>query len=599
MADYSGYVILTNDLENNQDKGFEVAIFIETRGACCMSRKQLPIGYDNFKQIREEGLFYVDKSMLIKDILDNKGQVMLFTRPRRFGKTLNLSMLRYFFEKEYDFNGQIVDNRILFQNLSIMKEDKKYTEEFGNYPVILLSLKSAKQPTYEMSYASILDEIAEEYRRHMYILEKKGLLESEKEKYIRIMNREAAPIDYAKSLHFLSLCLNKVEKQKSIILIDEYDVPLENAHFKGFYQEMTDFIRSLFESALKTNDSLKFAVITGCLRISKESIFTGLNNLKTVSILEEGYSEHFGFTQSEVDHMLEYYHLQSKQAEIKKWYNGYLFGNTLVYNPWSTVRYIDTQLQDNNSFPKPYWANTSSNSIIRELVERADNTVKQEIETLIAGNTIEKPIHEDVTYEDIYCSQDNLWNFLFFTGYLVKVSERMEEETVYIKLAIPNTEVRYIYRNTIIEWFEQRLKQVDYSFFYKDIISGNCEEISQFITNQLSKSISYYDNAENFYHGYLIGILTGFDGYKLESNKEHGNGRPDIVLSPYDPRKEVVIFELKKADFFSEMENKCMEALQQIEDKKYAEEYLQEGYSGVIKYGVCFCRKSCLMLKRV
>lgn len=293
--------------------------------------------------------------------------------------------------------------------------------------------------------------------------------------------------------------------------------------------------------------------------------------------------------------MLAYFGLQAKQNEIKDWYNGYLFGSTEVYNPWSTVRYIDDQLHEQKSFPKPYWANTSSNSIIRELVERADNAVKQEIEALIAGNMIEKPIHEDITYEDIYRTQDNLWNFLFFTGYLKKVSERMEEETIYMKLAIPNAEVRYIYRNTIMDWFSQNLKQTDYTRFYKDIVTGNCEAIGQFITKQLSGSISYYDNAENFYHGYMLGILTGLDGYKIDSNKEHGNGRPDIVLSPYDPSKEVILFELKKADRFSDMADKCSAALKQIEERNYAEEYLKEGYHGVRKYGVCFCRKSCMV----
>lgn len=559
--------------------------------------KPLAIGIENYKEIIDKNYYYVDKTLLVVDLLDKGGKVNLFTRPRRFGKTLALSTIRTFFEKEVDVNGNVSDNSHYFDGMKIMQAGERYMAEMGQYPVISLSLKSAKQPTFEMAYESLLDEIIKEYERHRYVLLGDALLDTAKEKYWSIMARKAEPIAYAKALEFLSSCLKQYHGKKTIILLDEYDVPLENSYFEGFYDQMITFIRSLFESALKTNDNLEFAVITGCLRISKESIFTGLNNLKVISILSVDYAEYFGFTGEEVEGMLSAYGLDSRLEEVKQWYDGYLFGDTEVYNPWSVINYVDGVARQNWGFPKPYWSNTSSNSIIRELIEAADEGVKKEIENLIAGGTIEKPVHEDITYADIYRTQDNLWNFLFFTGYLKAVSQRFEVDTIYLTMTIPNAEIRYIYRNSIREWFEQKIKQTDFTSFYQDILAGNCEGMEQFITKQLSASISYHDSAENFYHGYLLGILSGFEGYEAESNKEHGTGRPDIVLSPFDPKKSVIIFELKKAEKFLLMEQLCEEALTQIEERDYAAEYLEEGYRSVMKYGICFCKKSCMVKK--
>lgn len=557
--------------------------------------KALPIGYDDFKRIISDDLYYVDKTLIIKELLDKKGQVNLFTRPRRFGKTLILSMLRAFFEKEIDVKGNVTDNSGYFDGMKIMQAGEKYVSKQGQYPVILLSLKSGKQPNFEMAYQCLIDEIAKEYERHRYVLQGEMLLDSTKEKYRLIMERKAEPAAYAKGLEFLSACLREYHGKNTIILIDEYDVPLENAHFAGFYNEMIGFVRSLFESALKTNENLEFAVVTGCLRISKESIFTGLNNLKIVSILSLDYAEYFGFTQSEVEDMLGLYGLEDKLEEVKDWYNGYIFGDTQVYNPWSVINYVDTAKGQKFAFPKPYWSNTSSNSIVRELIEAADDSTKREIENLIVGGTIEKPVHEEITYADIHTTKDNLWNFLFFTGYLKVVGQRFEVDTIYLTLQIPNVEIRYIYRNSIREWFAQRIKQTDFTELYRDILEGNCAGIEEFIIGQLSSSISYHDAVENFYHGYMVGILSGFSGYAAESNKEHGDGRPDIVLCPHDPRKAVIIMELKRADKYTVMEKLCEEALQQIEEKNYAGEYLEEGYKEVIKYGICFCKKSCMV----
>ncbi|HBI60261.1 MAG TPA: AAA family ATPase, partial [Lachnospiraceae bacterium] len=327
----------------------------------------IPIGVEFYKQMISEGYYYIDKTLLIRDLLAQKNTVTLFTRPRRFGKTLAQNMLRTFFEKEVLLDGTLADNSIYFQGKKIMEAGEEYTKHMGQYPVISLSLKSAKQPTYEMAYLSLIDEIRKEYNRHHYLLDDTNSTEEIKRRFHSILNMKADKITYAKSIAFLSECLEKYHKQKVIILLDEYDVPLENAYFNGFYDEMVSFIHSLFESALKTNESLKFAVITGCLRISKESIFTGLNNLRTVSVLDDSYAEYFGFTQHEVDSFLSAYGIMQKSDEVKKWYDGYCFGNTEVYNPWSVINYVSDIAYKNTEFPKPYWSNTSSNSIVREL----------------------------------------------------------------------------------------------------------------------------------------------------------------------------------------------------------------------------------------
>lgn len=560
-----------------------------------MGNQPIAIGIENYKEIIDKAYYYIDKTFLIKEILDKGGKVNLFTRPCRFGKTLALSMIKTFFEKDMDIYGNVTDNRHYFDGMKISKAGENYTKHMGQYPVISLSLKSAKQPAFDMAYKSLVDEIAKEYERHRYVLECDVLLTSNKDKYINIMEQKAEMIDYAKALEFLSDCLKSYHKQNVIILIDEYDVPLENSYFAGFYDEMITFIRSLFESALKTNDSLEFAVITGCLRISKESIFTGLNNLAINSILNVDYSEYFGFTQNEVEQMLEDYDLSHKVSEVKEWYDGYLFGKTEVYNPWSVINYVRALISDPDAFPKPYWSNTSSNSIIRELIEEADSVMKQEIEGLLAGGTIEKPIHEDITYEDIHKTQDNLWNFLFFTGYLKKVKERFEEENIYLTLTIPNKEVAGIYRNTILEWFDKRLKTTDLNNLHKAILEGDCEAFENEVSELLLETISFYDYAENYYHGFLCGLLKGCNHYTVISNRESGNGRPDILFKHLSVRGQAVIMELKVVKEFDRMESGCDEALKQIEEQNYAAVLYKEGYRQIRKYGVCFYRKECMV----
>ena len=561
-----------------------------------MQCKPLPTGVDNFEKLITRGYYFVDKTLLIKELLDKKGDVNLFTRPRRFGKTLNMSMVQYFFEDSRKDDGTKVDNRSLFDGLSIMESGERYLSHMGRYPVIALSLKSGKQPDFNLSRKMLIRQIADEYKRHRFILQG-NLLEIDKIRYRNIMEECAKEEDYNDSLKFLSQCMEQYYGHKAIILIDEYDVPLENAFFAGFYEEMTAFIRSLFESALKTNSSLEFAVITGCLRISKESIFTGMNNMKINSILNKSYDEFFGFTEVEVMRLCDDYHLTHKFPLIKEWYNGYVFGNVNVYNPWSVISFIGDLQVDENELPASYWANTSSNSIVRTLIEMADDETRSEIEQLIAGKTIEKQVHEDITYDEIYKTMDNLWNFMFFTGYFRRVGERMDVETKqrYVELKIPNEEVKYIFRNKVLGWFQETINRKDLSVLYHALIRQDPATLEQELTELLMKTISFNDAYESFYHGFIAGVLSGMDGYTVKSNREGGRGRSDLYIKPVTRKKPAYVIEFKIAGKFSEMEAKAEDALEQIEDRNYCQELFDDGYGTVICYGISFFGKDCLV----
>ena len=548
----------------------------------------LPIGVENFEDLIQTGYYFVDKTLFIRELIDMKGKVNLFTRPRRFGKTLNMSMLRYFFEM-----GK-ADNAELFQGMKIMDAGEEYLAHMGKYPVISISLKSMKQPAYDDAFYCLQEELAREFKRHDELLP--GLpYEEDRKKYLRFIGRKAEPKEYLDSLKFLSECLFQCYGRKSVILIDEYDVPLENAYFSGFYDKMVSVIRALFESALKTNDNLEFAVITGCLRISKESIFTGLNNLKIMSITSRTYAEHFGFTPEEVEQILRDYGLEDNLKIVKQWYDGYRFGESEVYNPWSVINYVDSCYHDKKAFAKPYWSNTSSNSIVKNLIEQADISVKQEIERLIEGGTIEKPIHEDITYDDMNSTQDNLWNFLFFTGYLKKISERQEGETIYMEMAIPNSEVRYVYKNAVLRWFEERTEKKELMPLYESLLNGKADELAEILSENLMETISFYDYQESYYHGFLAGMLKNIGNYIVQSNRESGNGRPDILVRYPSVRGKAVIIEIKVSKTYQGLEEKCDEALNQIEEQKYDEALRQEGYRDILKYGVAFYRKECMV----
>ena len=576
--------------------------------------KKIGIGYEDYKRFIDDDMYYIDKTMLINDIVEKGGEVTLFTRPRRFGKSLALSMLRTFFELEYDRGGNVIDKKRYFEGKKIMRASPEILSMMGQYPVIKLSLKSAKQPNFNEAGIKLRDEIIFEFSRHSYLLESKKLSDLEKMNFRSLLKAKSyseleTQEDYQKeigrystALKTLSEYLEKHHDKKVIILLDEYDVPLENAYYEGFYNEMVGFIRSLFESALKTNDALQFGVVTGCLRISKESIFTGLNHLQINSVMDDTFSEGFGFTEEETEQMLIDYGLTENIPEVKKWYDGYLFGDKEIYNPWSVINYVSSIVLDKRKYARPFWANTSSNQIIRDMVWHADEEMKRELDILINGGTIEKQIHEDITYDDIHESEDNLWNFLFFTGYMKKVSERrdeQDEDVIYVTLKIPNIEIRSIYTSQIRGWFDKQVKETDRGVLNKAVLEGDTEGIENYVSGLLARTISIFDSDEAFYHGFFLSLLYSVPNYSPRSNREEGDGRPDIVLYPDRPKDPAIIFELKTRKKFSEMEAGLREAYDQIRDKKYEEGVLEEGYMGVKSYGICFCKKSCIVGKLI
>ena len=558
-----------------------------------MKTKPLPVGVDDFEQLITNGYYYVDKTLLLKELLDKKGEVNLFTRPRRFGKSLNMSMLRYFFENGRDHVGNQVEHKGLFEGLAIMQAGEAYLYHMGKYPVIMLSLKSAKQEDFAQAFAALKEEIAGEFGRHSYILKSDTMAGHVREKYTAIMEGKAERSDYNTSLKFLSKCLRDYYGQKVIIMIDEYDVPLESAYIYHYYTQMISFVRSLFESAMKTNLNLEFAVLTGCLRISKESVFTGMNNLKIISVLSKNYDEYFGFTNWEVQQLCVDYGIPEKYDVIKEWYDGYVFGNADVYNPWSVILYVEALVADLNELPSSYWANTSSNSIVRSLIERADRNVKDEIEEVIEGKAVEKPVHEDIIYDEIYESMDNLWNFMFFTGYFRKVGERMEAGQKYITLTIPNEEVRYIFRNKVLGWFREEVRKRDQTKLFGAFLHLDAAMLRDEIEDMLWTTISFNDYYESFYHGFLAGILYGMDGYVVKSNREGGTGRTDLFIRPASRRKTAYVVEFKVAQKYEDLDKKAEEALEQIEDKAYERELRDDGYASIVRYGIAFFGKNC------
>ena len=557
-------------------------------------KKPLPIGVEFFEKIISNDYYYVDKTLFIKELIDKKGEVNLFTRPRRFGKTLTLDMLRCFFEEGSDPS--------LFEGLKIMDAGEKYTSLMGKYPVIFLTLKSAKTGNEESAFQALRYALGREFDRHSRVLESDALSDEEKERFRDFKGWKPDPEQYTESIKFLCECLKKATGKNTIILIDEYDVPLESSFYDGYYERMISFIRSLFEGALKTNSALEFAVITGCLRISKESIFTGLNNLNINSILTPDYGEYFGFTDEEVKAALDYYELSDKYEEVRSWYNGYLFGNSNVYNPWSTIMYLRDHIGSNRDyFPQSYWANTSSNGIVKDLIERADNETKREVEKLIEGGSIEKPVHEDITYGEIYEKQDNLWNFMFFTGYLKIISQRFENDILYATMVIPNRETGYIYSQKIINWFDKEIvKKADRSAMFDAMKKGDAEGFEREINKLLTPSISYMDSYENFYHGFMTGILSGSNEYTVKSNRESGSGRSDILVRPVRIFEKAFVIELKTVKqegkrpvTMEMMDAAAEEAIKQIDDLSYADALLEDGYGNIGRYGIAFFRKDC------
>ena len=555
---------------------------------------KLPVGIDNFEKIRRNGFYYVDKTSLIEQLFSNWGEVNLFTRPRRFGKTLNMSMLKYFFE--------IGTDRSLFDGLHICANEKICSEHMGKYPVIFLSLKNAEGLNFDTAKYQMVELIAREAERFPFLAKDTNLSDRDREKY-RVLTAFADghyqmsdDVLYG-SLQTLSELLYKHFNQKTVILIDEYDVPLDKAFQHGYYREMVALIRALFGRALKTNEALAFAVLTGCPRVSKESIFTGLNNFKILSITDSRFDEQFGFTDKEVQKLLADYHLEARFSETKEWYDGYRFGNVDVYCPWNVTNHIDRIKDDPNARPEAYWINTSGNDLVKRFVDKANRTTRNEIEQLIAGNAIEKMLRLDLTYDEIDNSIENLWSVLFTTGYLTQAG--MTEDGAY-RLVIPNREICEVFKLQIQEWFKKSIfsNTEQLTAFWKAFEEGNMDGVEMYLNRIMSNSISVFDiktgeeKKEISYHNLLVGILTGNADWLVKSNVEAGEGFADIIVETEDPNAGIVV-ELKYAKDYNNMEQACRAALDQINDRRYQEYLLNDGRKDITLYGIAFCKKRC------
>lgn len=555
-------------------------------------KKKLPIGIENFEKLQTEDFYYIDKTNLIKELLTGLAEVTLFTRPRRFGKSLNMSMLKCFFELGTD--------KKLFSKLKISEETALCEEYMGKYPVISVSLKGMNAGNYEKALEMAVEVIRSEARRFQYLLDSGRLTSYDKEAFIALLQEDMKEGTLCSSLKVLSELLEKHHGSKVILLIDEYDVPLAKAFERGYYDPMVLFIRNMFEYALKTNESLKFAVLTGCMRISKESIFTGLNNLKVLSVAEVQFDEAFGFTDKEVRKLLEYYELSDHYNEIKEWYDGYQFGNAEVYCPWDVINYCDALRVEPAAQPKNYWSNTSSNEAVRRFIQESDKaSVRREIENLVAGEVIEKEIHQELTYKDMYTSVDNLWSVLFTTGYL---TQKGKPEDNRFPLAIPNMEIRNIFTTQIMDFFKENVpkNRAALSEFCEALKNGDAENVEKQLTEYLRRTISIRDTfvkkqmKENFFHGILLGILSFGDTWSVSSNREAGDGYSDILVET-DDGETGIILELKYADD-GNLDTACKKALEQINRNRYEEILLDEGVPNILKYGIAFYKKRCRVM---
>lgn len=564
------------------------------------STMKLPVGIDDFRKLRESHFYYVDKTRLIEQLLLNWSEVTLFTRPRRFGKTLNMSMLKSFFD--------IGTDETLFDGLYISGNKELCDEYMGKYPVIFLSLKGVEGLTYEEAFEAFVRIMGKEVNRVSFLADSDKLTQIEREQYkgLTIMKNGRLAFDKEKlvsSLQLLSQLLYKHYGKKAVILIDEYDVPLDKAFQNGYYNEMVSLIRGLFGQALKTNEFLQFAVLTGCLRISKESIFTGLNNFKVMSITDSRFDEQFGFTDEEVKKLLSDYDMDSHFDEVKEWYDGYHFGRADVYCPWDVINHVDHLRDDGDAKPQTYWINSSGNSLVRRLINRADSSTKDEIERLIAGEAIEKVIRQDLTYDEIENSIDNIWSVLFTTGYLTKVGEvkLADSESYAYKLVIPNKEVREVFVLQIQEWFKAVVANDNdtMKLLSKAILDKDEMILARQLNIVMGRMISILDTKspddmkENFYHGLLLGLLRGSNpDWLIRSNRESGDGFSDILIKPENPDLGIVI-EVKYAKEFKGLDAACDAAMAQIKQKRYDETLRDEGRCDILAYGIAFCRKRC------
>ena len=555
-------------------------------------RLKLPVGIENFEEIRRNQYYYIDKTKLIEQLFDSLGKVSLFTRPRRFGKTLNMSMLKSFFEIGTDTS--------LFDGLYISENKELCEQHQGQYPVIFLSLKDVEGLSFSEAKRRCIQLIKREAERFYGLKNSERLLDIDKKNYCRLLDMTVQEEDsdiVSSSMKMLSALLYKHYGKKTVILIDEYDVPLDKAFQHGYYKEMVHFIRGLLGEALKTNDSLAFAVLTGCLRVSKESIFTGLNNFKILSITDTRFDEQFVFTDTEVRTLLSDYQMEDRFAEVKEWYDGYRFGNADVYCPWDVINFVDRAKDDKEAKPEAYWINTSGNDLVKRFIDKANKTTKNEIERLVNGEAIEKELRLDLTYEEVDQSIENLWSVLFTTGYLTQSGRN--EDGAY-RLIIPNREVREVFRLQINEWFKKSIfsNTERLTTFWKAFEEGDTEGVEQYLNRVLSNSISVFDTKarkeekESSYHNLLVGILTGNADWLVKSNVEAGEGFADIIVETDDPDAGIVV-ELKYTKNFDDMKMTCQKAIDQIRDRRYQEYLLNDDRKDIRLYGITFCKKRC------
>lgn len=559
-----------------------------------MDTLKLPVGIENFEEIRNDGFYYADKTGLIEQLLNQWGKVNLFTRPRRFGKTLNMSMLRYFFE--------IGTDPALFDGLYISQNKKLCEEYLGKFPVVFLSLKNVDGLTYERAVYRLTELVGMEAERFSFLSESAKLAENEKDRYRALTALQDGRFTMSEdvlisSLQVLSQLLYRHFGKKVIVLIDEYDVPLDKAFQHGYYRQMAALIRGLFGQVLKTNDSLQFAVLTGCLRVSKESIFTGLNNFKVLSITDARFDEQFGFTEEEVRKLLAFYHLESHLSEVKNWYDGYRFGNADIFCPWDVIGHVDRLMEDPEAEPQPYWINTSGNDLVKRFIDKADKTTRDEIERLMTGGTIEKEIRMELTYEEIDRSIDNLWSVLFTTGYLTLEGE---PEHGICRLRIPNEEVREVFRYQIRELFRENVMKntAELEIFWRAFSDGEGKVIEEQLNRLLGNSISVFDTRgdrrerENSYHTFLLGMLVGNAAWGVKSNRETGEGFTDLLVETENPDAGIII-ELKSVVRLSELDEACRQAIAQIHERRYDRTLRDEGRDDILAYGIAFYKKRC------
>jgi hypothetical protein len=552
--------------------------------------KKIPIGISDFKKMIMEQYYFVDKSLFIKDIVEDGAEVILLPRPRRFGKTLNMSMLKYFYEKTEE------NTKELFKGLNIYEHEKIMAMQ-GNYPVIYLTFKDEKYSKWEDCKRGIERLISNLYITFEYLLNEDILNEQQKKRFIRICNEEADIIELSKSLSELCYYLHEYHKIKVVILIDEYDVPIQGGYLNDYYDKVIEFMRNFLSGALKDNNYLEKAVLTGILRISKESIFSGLNNLEVSSILKKSYSRCFGFIDSEVENMLKEYEIDVDMEEVRSWYNGYIFGEEIIYNPWSILNYV----KNSEDGFKAYWVNTSGNDLVKKLLTKGGATVKQDLESLILGEEIIKEVNEDIVMQDIDKNSENLWSFLLFSGYLKVVKTELIKGRSYCNLKIPNLEVLYLYEGIILSWFRDSINSDNYKLMLNSLVKGDIEVFEDILREFVLKSVSYFDldiNNENFYHAFVLGMLTGLgENYEIKSNKESGYGRYDVCVIPKDKNKLGIVLEFKKVNKNrnESLETAVEAALRQIKDKNYKQELLHRGIENILELGIAFQGKELLI----